>query len=181
MTWESVDQWGALISLAWMLLASPLVKFSETISSQGLCNVTSSMPATCFPKTDLKMLSSKKTPGGEMLDKSVGRKMLDKRFEPNFNSCQVHMIYVHETLSLRLWEVAWLFKLLVALKTSPSERSTPVWNEANDPVERVIPLLLLLNCSRTEYLPSCPHSKSKSKVMAKGKVMSLALLETGGA
>lgn len=66
------------------------------------------------------------------------------------------------------------------LKTSPSERSTPVWNEANDPAERVIPLLLLLNCSRTEYLPSCPHSKSKSKVKAKGKVVSLALLETWG-
>ena len=40
-----------------------------------------------------------------------------------------------------------------------SERSTTVWNEANDPAERVIPLFSFLNCSPTEYLPSCPAKK----------------------
>ena len=40
-----------------------------------------------------------------------------------------------------------------------SERSTTVWNEANDPAERVIPLFSFLNCSLTEYLPSCLAKK----------------------
>ena len=51
-----------------------------------------------------------------------------------------------------------------------SERSTTVWNEANDPAERVIPLFSFLNCSLTEYLPSCPAQKSwngrKARVQA---------------